>query len=493
MASILALDCGTTAIKASLIDLETWSIASAKADCELFQPSADRAEQDVRQLWDALCQASQACIKGCDVASLQGFVISAPWKHIIPLDASGDPLCRSLTWMDARAGKQAEQLNRRMNSWVGTGQEYWPRLMWLKENEPEIWRKARHIVGLNTYFKYRATGTLTTECTDDFIKTPNRSLQKRYDSIIRCAGLEGDLDKFPQAVPSTSRVGCLTADAAAQLGLEKGIPVFAGFTDLAAISVGCGCVREGSTHIYLGTSSWFAEVQRDRIEDYSNLYFTQNEQFESALFSVQTCGRAYDWLIGQFYHAEKMSLGQNVLELVDSDVAQVPAGSLGLIATHWLNGELSPLAKHAKAVFFNITEQHDRRFFARSMLESICYAHRWSLEKYHSVHGCLPDEIRAVGGGAQSEVWMQMLADIIHTPVRVPDNPRYVGTMGSCYCAMVGLGLLKDYSSVEAHAKAGRLFTPIDEHKAVYDRQFDLYKALYPALKPLYVQANGWY
>jgi xylulokinase len=442
-------------------------------------------------MWDLLCQASKACTKGRDVSALKGLIISAPWKHIIPLDANGEPLCRSITWMDARAGKQAEQLNKRMNSFVGTGQEYWPRLMWLKEQEPEIWKKAKHIVGLNTYFKYRATGTLTTECTDNFITTPSSSLQEEYNRIICCAGLEDDLDKFPQLVTSTTCVGRLESSAAAQMGIEEGVPVFAGFTDLAAISIGSGCVREGCTHIYLGTSSWFGEIQRNRIKGYSNLYFTQDEQFESALFSIQTGGRAYDWLIGQFYHSEKISRGQKIIEFVDSEVAQVPAGSLGLIATHWLNGELAPLAKNAKAVFFNITEQHDRRYFARAMLESICYTHRWSLEKFHSVHGRLPDEISVVGGGAQSDVWMQMLADIIQIPVRVPKNPRYVGTIGSCYCAMIGLGLIENYSIAEKKVEAGRLFTPIEDNKTIYNKQFNLYKALYPALKPLYEQANG--
>jgi len=196
-------------------------------------------------------------------------------------------------------------------------------------------------------------------------------------------------------------------------------------------------------------------------------------------------------LIGQFYHSEKISRGQKIIEFVDSEVAQVPAGSLGLIATHWLNGELAPLAKNAKAVFFNITEQHDRRYFARAMLESICYTHRWSLEKFHSVHGRLPDEISVVGGGAQSDVWMQMLADIIQIPVRVPKNPRYVGTIGSCYCAMIGLGLIENYSIAEKKVEAGRLFTPIEDNKTIYNKQFNLYKALYPALKPLYEQANG--
>ena len=167
-------------------------------------------------------------------------------------------------------------------------------------------------------------------------------------------------------------------------------------------------------------------------------------------------------------------------------------GCDGLIVTHWLNGEPPPLAKNAKSVFFNVTEQHQRQHFVRAMLESICYSHRRSLEKYIRQHGCAPKQIRVVGGGACSDVWMQMMADILKLPIRVPDNPRYVGTMGSYYCALIGLGLKQDFSDL-SRQDGGRIFTPNPENAEVYDKMFGIYMDLYPALKNLYDRMNGVY
>lgn len=493
MGYILAFDCGTTAVKAVCIDMETNRLYSAKEDCRLFRPLPNFAEQDAQQMWDAICLAARQCVQsgGIQPCQIQGIVFSAPWKHIIPLDGQGYPLCHSMIWMDARAGRQAAALNQKMGAFVGTGQEYWPRLLWLKEECPDIWERAAHIVGINTYFKFRATGTLTTECSDDFIHTPNSALQQYYNRILACSGLQADLEKFPPSCRATDCVGSLTAQAAGEMHLTAGIPVFAGFSDLTAVSVGCGCVCEGQTHIYLGTSSWLAEIQRERLANYSNLYFTQDEEFETAAFTLQTGGQAYDWLIGQFYHAERQELGGGVYDLVNREVAQVPAGCEKLIATHWLTGELPPLAKNAKAVFFNISAHHDRRYFARAILESICYTHRWSLEKYQALHGSLPQQMTVVGGGAESDVWMQMMADILKVPVRVPPHPRYVGTMGAYCCAAVGLSLADHYSSVQTGTQGGRLFLPHKGQEAVYDEQFAIYKELYPALKSLYDRANG--
>lgn len=492
MRYILAFDCGTTAVKAVCIECDTEKlVGNGKADCKIWKPHPGWAEQDAEDMWQAVCRASRQCVASIDPGDVEGIIFSAPWKHIIPVDEHGVPLRKSIIWMDARAKDQAEVLNSRMGRFVGTGQEYWPRLMWLKEHGPEVWSRARYILGINSYFKFRATGTFSTECSDDFVHTPNPAVQAHYDRVLSAAGLTEDLEKFPQSRPSSDCVGSLTAEAAKEMGLSEGVPVFAGFSDLTAISVGCGCVKEGMMHIYLGTSSWLAEVQRDRMENYASLYFTQDSKHEGAVFSLQTGARAYEWIIEQFYGHEYQTMGEKVFDYVNREVAEIAAGSQGLIATHWLNGELPPLAKNAKAVFFNIVEQHDRRYFARAMLESLCYTHRWSLEKVRAHHGTLPKEIRAVGGGATSDVWMQMLADVLQIPVRVPKNPRYVGAMGAYYCALIGLGRLPAYGAIPD--EGSRLFEPQAKNAEVYEKMSGVYQDLYPALKGLYDRLDGYF
>ncbi|MBQ3532821.1 MAG: carbohydrate kinase [Oscillospiraceae bacterium] len=499
MRYIIAFDVGTTAVKAVCIDRQTGAFHTGKADCLLYMPHPNWVEQDPQQLWDALCSASRECVaKGkIDPHEVGGMVISAPWRNIIPLDENGQPLRFSMIWMDSRGIEQAARLNKAMDCSSFTGQDYFARVLWLKENEPRVWNGAKHIVGLNCYFKYRATGNIATNCSDDFIHTPNPDVQAYYNKVLGHMGLnDEDLAKFPPSLPSTACVGNLLPEAAEALGLAEGIPVFGGFGDLNAIAFGCGCTDDSMTHIYLGTSGWLCETKNGRIDGYGGSYFTLDETHEAALFSLQTGGRAYDWLITQFYGAERKEMGDDVFEFVNKEVGTVPPGSAGLIATHWLNGEIPPLAaKNAKGLFFNVTEQHERKYFARAMLESICYTHRLSLEHYAKLHGEKPENIRVVGGGAMSAEWMQMMADILQIPVRVPANPRYVGTMGTYYCAMIGLGLAKDYQDAIASQSLGEetIYYPNEENFAVYDKSFSVYRKLYQTLKPLYDEINGVY
>lgn len=499
MRYIIAFDVGTTAVKAVCIDRNTGKLTTGKADCKLYIPQLNYAEQDPLQLWEALCCASRECVSKSqiDLRQIGGVVICAPWRNIIPLDKEGNVLHRSLIWMDARAIDQAARLNRAMNCTSFTGQDYHARLLWLKENEPEVWNNAAHIVGLNCYFKYRATGNIVTECSDDFIHTPNAAVQAHYSNVLRhCGFTEEELAKFPPSLPSTAVMGHLLPEAAEEMGLIPGLPVVGGFGDLNAITFGCGCIEDHMAHIYLGTSGWLCETKHERIPGYGGSHFTLDETHENTLFGIQTGGRAYDWLITQFYSAERAELGEGVFDFVNREIAAVPPGSDGLIATHWLGGELPPLAaKNAKGLFFNITAEHERKHFARAMLESICYTHRLSLERYTEYHGRKPDSIRVVGGGAMSTEWMQMMADILQIPVRVPANPRYVGTMGAYYCAMIGLGLAQDYADAIASQSLGEetVYLPNEENFAVYNKSFSIYRKLYETLKPLYDELNGVY
>ena len=143
MRYIIAFDCGTTAIKAVCIDRQTGKLTTGKADCLLYLPQANWAEQDPVQLWDALCAASRECVAKAqiDPQEVGGVVICAPWRNIIPLDENGAPLYNSMIWMDARGIDQAARLNEAMGRFVATGQDYFARLMWLKEERPEIWNK----------------------------------------------------------------------------------------------------------------------------------------------------------------------------------------------------------------------------------------------------------------------------------------------------------------------------------------------------------------
>ena len=488
MGYILAFDVGTTAIKAVLVDRASRECYQEKVDCALYRPSPAEAEQDARELWLCLCDASRKVIDTSELRAdkIDAVVISAPWKHVIPLDSRFRPLRRSIIWMDARSVMQAERLNEMMGEYICSAQDYWPRLMWLKENEPLIWHEAAHIVGLNTYFKYCATGELYTEPSDDFIHSPNKSLQEHYTKVLKATGLYEDLDKFPPCKQCSELVGYVTKNASLEMRVPEGTPVFGGFGDLAAIPFGCGCTKPGDAHIYLGTSGWLSEIFEERMPGTGNLFFTQDVGLEGALCSLQTVGKAYEWAIDTFYPGKRVAMGDWVYPLVNEEISRIPAGCDKLIATHWLNGEIAPLAKNAKALFFNVDEHHDRRYFVRAILESVCYTLRRGFEDYRLRHP-EADFIRVAGGGALNSCWMQILADVLGVRVEIPENPRFIGTMGSYYCAEVGLGGISEYPR---DVRIETSYYPNPDNKAVYDKMYRIYCGLYPALKSAYDEIN---
>ena len=357
----------------------------------------------------------------------------------------------------------------------------------------DSWRQSHHILGLNSFLKFRATGTISTEPSDDLIRSQNPRLDEHYAAILESAGLTEDLDKFPVQLDSTANVGTLTAAAAARLGLREGTKVFGGFGDLVAITWGVGRAQLGDAHIYFGTSSWLVSLVEDRFQLEAPQYFSVNAKTEGVMFGLQTGCLALDWLVDQLYRVERSVLDGDVYGLVGKDVEQIPPGSEGVMATHWLTGELAPLSKNSKGMFLNLTLSTDRRHMARAMMESICFSHRRNLNAYQERTGNVLDSIRVVGGGAVSDVWMQILADVLQITVQVPDAPRYTGTLGAFYCAALGLGWIKDLDGVADAVRIQKEYRPNPANRAVYERNYRVYEKLHPTLLDVHTELNGAY
>ncbi|TPW91148.1 carbohydrate kinase, partial [Schumannella luteola] len=310
-------------------------------------------------------------------------------------------------------------------------------------------------------------------------------------AILAAADLDDDLGRFPAAVASTDIVGRLTLPAATELGLAPGTPVLGGFGDLSAITVGAAPVVDGAAHLYFGTSSWFAALLRPGETVEAPLTFQLAADREAVLFPLQTGCLAYDWIVEQVYGAEKAHLHEAIQELVNEQVAEIPPGSDDLLATHWLTGELPPLSKNAKGVFLNLTTRHDRRHMVRAVMESLCYSHRSSLERFEQQTGRRLDAVRVVGGGASSRVWMQMLADVLGRVVEVPERPRYTGVIGAQFCSVVALGEAADLSSVDRTEQSVTRFDPDPAAHEIYTRLHRIYTGIHPALADLFTELNG--
>ncbi|MFV0252237.1 MAG: xylulokinase [Beutenbergiaceae bacterium] len=492
--SVLAFDCGTGSLKAAVIAPGGSIRAEASAGYRLYQGSGGLAEQDGDEIWTAAVTAGREVLARAAIAPARigALVFAATWKAILPLAPDGRPLSRAAIWMDSRGREQARTLNQRLGRHIGTGQEFWPRVMRLRQEEPALWHAASSVVGLNTYLKFRATGVLANEPSDDFAFGSDPLTHARYDEVMDAAGLAQDRHKFVPPQPAESIVGQLQPTAAAELGLLPGTPVFNGFSDLSAIMVGTGSGAPGRAHIYLGSSSWFV-VSSSSPAPMAPLSFTVSEHLHGAAYVIQSACLAYDWAVAQFYHHEVERLGKAVNLLVNEEVAQVPAGSADLLATHWLNGELPPLSKNSRGLFLNVTPLHDRRHMVRAVMESICYAHRSSYDAYVAQGGDRLDRIRVVGGGARSDVWMQMLADVLEIPVEVPSNPQSTGTVGAYFATEVGRGSLASFADVDQSQTAERSFQPHPAASRTYRRLFAIHDRLHDLLQDTFSALNGLY
>ena len=257
---------------------------------------------------------------------------------------------------------------------------------------------------------------------------------------------------------------------------------------MPAITVGANALASGATHIYLGTSSWLLCVVEADEKIGSPLRVTLDHRYDGALFCLQSGCLAFDWIVDQVYGVERATRADGFLEFVDAQVAEVAPGSDNLLATHWLTGELPPFSKNAKGVYLNLTTVHDRRHMVRAMMESICYSHRMSIEWFESQGRRRLDEIRVVGGGASSPVWMQMLSYVLGRTVVVPDAPRFAGAIGAYRCTLGSHGGLH---GLDPQAEGSRRYEPATAECAVYDRLYMLYRKIHPALIDIFESLNG--
>jgi xylulokinase len=485
---VMTYDFGTTSLKAALVDGSGQIIAHANEGYPLFQPRVGWAEQNPGLLWDAGAQAGRRALEQAGIShdAVRSIVFVAPWKGVIPVGRNGKVLRDAIIWMDGRATAEANRLNDRAGEFIGTGQEYWPRLMWLKAHEPELWEASEWIMGVNTYLKWMATGSVVTEPSDDFIRSDRPSLHSRYQKILAAAELIDDVAKFPPSTAAGHIVGYLTEPAAAHLGLAAGIPVFGGFGDLPAITAGANSLIPGSTHIYLGTSSWLLCVLEAEEKIESPLRVTLDRRYDGALYCLQSAGLAFDWIVEQVYGLERTKWGDAFLDFVNGQVAEIAPGSDNLLATHWLTGELPPFSKNAKGVYLNLTTVHDRRHMVRAMMESICYSHRMSIEWFEAQQRGRLDVIRVVGGGACSPVWMQMLADVLGRTVVVPDAPRLIGAVGAYRCT---LGSAENLP-LDPQPAGCKRYDPHAAAGAVYDLLYETYREIHPALLQIFKTLN---
>ncbi len=517
---ILAIDLGTSGPKVALVTATGRVLGGETAPTALHLSAGGGAEQDPQDWWSAIVDATERLhARGlADPARVVAVGVTSQWAGTVPVDAEGNALGRAVIWMDSRGARYIDELvgglvkvegyaAHKLWTWIRrtggapslVGKEPLSHILFLRHERPQDYERAAKLLEPKDYLVMRLTGRAM--ATYDSIAlhwvTDNRDItQIDYDpALLKLAGLPRD--KLPDLCGATDVVGPLQPEAARALGLSPEVVVVGGTPDVQSAAVGSGAVRDGQAHVYLGTSSWLTcHVPFKKTDLRNNMaslpsalpgrYFVANEQ--------ETAGACLTWLRDNLIHADDaLATGpapDDFFVRLDRAAAESSPGAGGTLFTPWLYGERCPIADHTvRASFINLSLTTTRADMLRAVLEGVALNSRWLLEALERFVGHRIDPIRVIGGGARSELWCQIYADVLDREIEQVEDPLQCNARGAALIASLGLGLITA-AEIPDHVGVRARFAPRPEHHALHDRQFDEFRALYRRTRAIYARLH---
>jgi xylulokinase len=518
---VLAVDLGTSGCKCALVGLDgvvhKWSSCSVP----LHIVDGVGAEQAPEDWWSAFVGAARELI--LVLPDLHGEIAaiccSCQGECTVPVDENGRPLHRAMLWMDMRG---SEAIRRRAASrffsvagydpiklfqWIRcsggapslSGKDSLGHMAFIQEAWPDIYDRTHKFLNALDYMNLRLTGRFV--ATVDSILTSwvtdNRDIAHvRYDArLLAQAGVAAE--KLPEIVTCTDVLGPLCDAAAKQLGLPRETPVVAGAVDNSAAAIGSGAVRDGEAHVYIGTSSWIgAHVPFKKTDPFAQIASVPCAVKERylAVALQSSAGSNLSFLCDKIiFHDDELGVGRpaNVYSALDRIAAKVPAGARGLLYAPWLCGERSPVDDPTlRAGLLNMSLEHSRDDMIRALLEGVALNTRWMCAPLNRFLGKPIDQITMVGGGATSDVWCQIFADVLGIPVRQPETPIQANAVGAALIAGVGIGAIS-YGDIPGLTRVRHTYLPDPGRKALFDVSFENFKFAHRRLAPLYRRLNS--
>jgi xylulokinase len=477
MAYLLGIDIGTSGTKVLAIDESGKVAATASAEYELLTPRPLWAEQRAEDWWDATCTCVRQILQSVPADEIAGIGLSGQMHGLVMLDAAHNVLRPAILWCDQRTQAQCDYITDTVGKEllvsetanpVLTGFTA-PKIIWARDNEPQVYEKARMHLLPKDYVRFKLTGEFATEVSDasgtSLLNVPER---RWSDAVTSKLGIAKEhLPKVYESYEISGRVSALGAQAT---GLKEGTPVVGGGGDQAAGAVGNGIVQSGIISVTTGTSGVvFAFADKPAVDPDLRVHtFCHAVPGMWHVMGVMlSAGGSLRWYRDTLAHGEKhvaSLMNLDPYELITREAATVGAGSEGLLFLPYLTGERTPHPDpQARGAFVGLTVRHTKAHMGRAVLEGVAFGLRDSLEILKSM-GVSIGNVRASGGGARSDVWRQIQADIFNMPlstINIDEGPA----LGSTVIKVVGQ-------------------TPTSADAALYEKYYEVYRALYPALKP---------
>lgn len=497
---LIGVDIGTQGTKAVIVRQDGRVLGSSYVGYDVDQPRPLWAEQWPDVWLDATYQVIRDVLERSGVAASQvaGLAVSSLYGGSgIPVDRDLQALAPCLIWMDRRASaevrwvKEHLDLDRLYQITSNTVDSYYgfTKILWIKNHQPQVWEKTHLFLPPNAYVIHRLTGEVAIDHTSAGNLGGIYDIHRRAWSQEMAEALGIPLDRMPQRiVPSHEVVGRVTAEAAQATGLAEGTPVVAGGVDAPVATLSAGAFRKGHHVAMVGTSMCWGFITEQAnltpalvsyphaVDPMTNLY---------TFGGAATAGAVVRWFrdtLGQVEREAAERLGVDAYSLLELESMKIPAGSEGLLVLPYFMGERSPIWDgNARGTIMGLSLYHTRAHLYHAFMEGVAFALRHNME-------CAPAEVPMdremilVGGAARSMVWPQIFADVTGFPVRTVEQD-VEAPLGDALLAGMGTGLIDRPEVLLDWLTYREPVQPRDERKAVYDRLFQEYKALYESLK----------
>ena len=499
---IIAHDIGTSGNKASLFSTDGRLMGSRVHAYDVHYFNGTWAEQNALDWWNAVCRTTKELIAetGIDPGQIGAVSFSGQMMGCLCVDRQGNPLRNAIIWADQRALKQTRQIEEHISQQdfyhiVGhrnTASYGVQKLMWVRDNEPEIYRETYKTLNAKDFIVYKLTGKFYTEYSDaNSMDCFDLNRLTWSDELISYAGIDGD--KLPEVKPSVFVAGGVTKEAAGQTGLAEGTPVVLGAGDGVTANVGAGSIRPGKTYSCMGTSAWITTTSEKPIYDPQMRSVTWAHAIPGLYApngTMQTAGGAYSWLKNTICLDETRTAelkGVSPYDLINEEIEKSVPGSNGVLFLPYLLGERAPRWNaDAKGSFLGLKAETTRADLLRSVLEGVTMNLAIVLDILKTQVEI--DEIMVVGGGAKGRVWRQIMADVYNTRITVPAVLEEAGSMGAAVIGGVGAGIYRDFDAIDRFLEVVDVQEPDPAAAEAYRPVRELFDNCYRALCQVYPQ-----
>lgn len=490
MTYCLGVDLGTSAVKVLLADQTGRIVGEASESYPVYQPRSGWSEQDPEVWVEKTIVAISRVLKEQRVLpdEVEGLSFSGQMHGLVLLDQRMKPLGNAILWNDTRTSRECreieERLGRRKLLAITKNRALegftLPKLLWVKKQEPSLYEKAALFLLPKDYVRFRLTGEVAIDYSDAAGTLLFNVAEKTWSETI-CRTFDIDPALCPPPVAATAEVGTVRKEIAEKAGLSRKTKVFAGGADNACGAVGAGILAEGNVLSSIGTSGVVLSYETSAAKSYDGVLHHFNHAVKEAYYVMGVtlaAGDSFTWFKNTFAKDDSFS------DLANA-AARVAPGASGLLFAPYLSGERTPHADaQIRGSFIGIDRSHEKAHFVRAVMEGITFSLNESMHILRE-KGKPIETVVAIGGGARSESWLQMQADIYDAPVVRLENEQGPG-LGACIIAAYGSGWFDSLSS--AHQQMNRyvgIFEPLRENVKVYQELFAQYRDIYPHTKKL--------